>query len=249
MYAIVEIAGHQYKVTKDQQLIVNRLHADEGAKVQFDNVLLIDNGGDITVGAPAISGAAITAKVNGHLKGDKVIVFKKKRRKGYRKKNGFRASLTEIQIESIVASGAKAAKKAEPKKEAPKKEAAPKAEAKKAAPKAEAKKAAPKAEAKKAAPKAEAKKAAPKASAKGDDLRKIEGIGPKTAEHLNNAGITSFAALAEASVERIREVLEAAGPRYKSIDPTSWPVQARMAADGQWDELKKWQEDSGGSKK
>ena len=130
MYAIVEIAGHQYKVTKDQQLIVNRLHADEGAKVQFDNVLLIDNSGDITVGAPAISGAAITAKVNGHLKGDKVIVFKKKRRKGYRKKNGFRASLTEIQIESIVASGAKAAKKAEPKKEAPKKEAAPQAEAK-----------------------------------------------------------------------------------------------------------------------
>ena len=244
MYAIVEIAGHQYKVTKDQQLIVNRLHADEGAKVQFDNVLLIDNGGDVTVGAPAISGAAITAKVNGHLKGDKVIVFKKKRRKGYRKKNGFRASLTEIQIESIVASGAKAAKKAEkkaePKKEEPKKEAAPKAEAKKAA---------PKAEAKKAAPKAEAKKAAPKASAKGDDLRKIEGIGPKTAEHLNNAGITSFAALAEASVERVREILEAAGPRYKSIDPTSWPVQARMAADGQWDELKKWQEENGGSKK
>ena len=240
MYAIVEIAGHQYKVTKDQQLIVNRLHADEGAKVQFDNVLLIDNSGDITVGAPAISGAAITAKVNGHLKGDKVIVFKKKRRKGYRKKNGFRASLTEIQIESIVASGAKAAKKAEPKKEAPKKEAAPKAEAKKAA---------PKAEAKKAAPKAEAKKAAPKAAAKGDDLRKIEGVGPKTAEHLNNAGITSFAALAEASVERIREILEEAGPRYKSIDPTSWPVQARMAADGQWDELKKWQEENGGSKK
>ena len=230
MYAIVEIAGHQYKVTKDQQLIVNRLHADEGAKVQFDNVLLIDNSGDITVGAPAISGAAITAKVNGHLKGDKVIVFKKKRRKGYRKKNGFRASLTEIQIESIVASGAKAAKKAESKKEAPKKEAAPKAEAKKAA------------------PKAEAKKAAPKASAKGDDLRKIEGIGPKTSEHLNNAGITSFAAMAEASVERIREILEEAGPRYKSIDPTSWPVQARMAADGQWDELKKWQDEHDGGK-
>lgn len=230
MYAIVEIAGHQYKVTKDQQLIVNRLHADEGAKVQFDNVLLIDNGGDVTVGAPAISGAAITAKVNGHLKGDKVIVFKKKRRKGYRKKNGFRASLTEIQIESIVASGAKAAKKAEKKAE-PKKE-----EPKKEAPK------------KEAAPKAEAKKAAPKADAKGDDLRKIEGIGPKISEHLNNAGITSFAALAEASVERIREILEEAGPRYKSHDPTSWPVQARMAADGQWDELKKWQDEHDGGK-
>ena len=241
MYAIVEIAGHQYKVTKDQQLIVNRLHADEGAKVQFDNVLLIDNGGDVTVGAPAISGAAITAKVNGHLKGDKVIVFKKKRRKGYRKKNGFRASLTEIQIESIVASGAKAAKKtekkAEAKQEEPKKEAAKKEAPKKDAPM------------KEAAPKAKAKKAAPKASAKGDDLRKIEGIGPKTAEHLNNGGINSFADMAEAPVERLREILEAAGSRYKSIDPTSWPVQARMAADGQWDELKKWQEEKGGSKK
>ena len=114
-----------------------------------------------------------------------------------------------------------------------------------------AKKEAPKKDApmKEAAPKAKAKKAAPKASAKGDDLRKIEGIGPKTAEHLNNGGINSFADMAEAPVERLREILEAAGSRYKSIDPTSWPVQARMAADGQWDELKKWQEEKGGSKK
>jgi large subunit ribosomal protein L21 len=131
MYAIVEIAGHQFKVEKDQKVFVNRLHADEGKNVSFDNVLLIGDGSKVTVGAPAIDGAQVSAKVLKHLKGDKVIVFKKKRRKGYRVKNGHRQALTEIQIDSIVASGAKKAAKAEkavPKKEAPK--AAPKAEAK-----------------------------------------------------------------------------------------------------------------------
>lgn len=111
MYAIVEIAGHQFKVEKDQQIFVNRLQAEEGTKVEFNEVLLIDNNGDVTVGAPAIKGAQVTAKVERHLKGDKVIIFKKKRRKGYQKKNGFRASLTEIKIEGIVAPGAKAAAK------------------------------------------------------------------------------------------------------------------------------------------
>ena len=119
MYAIVEIAGHQYKVQKDQLVYVNRLHSDEGAKVSFDNVLLIDNNGSVTVGAPAISGAQVTAKIEKHLKGDKVIVFKKKRRKGYRKKNGFRASLTAIRIDGISASGAKAKKAEAPAEPAP----------------------------------------------------------------------------------------------------------------------------------
>ncbi len=135
MYAIVEIAGHQFKVEKDQKVYVNRLATEEGKKVSFDNVLLVGDGDNITVGAPAIGGAQVSAKVLKHLKGDKVIVFKKKRRKGYRVKNGHRQALTEIQIESILASGAKPAKaeKAAPKKEAKKAEpkaAAPKAEAK-----------------------------------------------------------------------------------------------------------------------
>ncbi|MEN9638285.1 MAG: ribosomal protein [Bacteroidota bacterium] len=121
MYAIVEIAGHQYKVQKDQQIFVNRLQDAEGAKIQFDRVLLIDDNGKVTVGAPAIDGAAISASVLKHLKGDKVIIFKKKRRKGYQKKNGFRAYLSEIKIDSIITSGAKAsAKAAAPKAEAPK---------------------------------------------------------------------------------------------------------------------------------
>ncbi|WP_194766632.1 50S ribosomal protein L21 [Tamlana sp. I1] len=126
MYAIVEIAGHQFKVEKDQRVFVNRLQTEEGKEVSFDNVLLVGDGDNVTVGAPAIDGAQVGAKVLKHLKGDKVIVFKKKRRKGYRVKNGHRQSLTEIVIESITASGAKKAapakaeKKAEPKAEAPK---------------------------------------------------------------------------------------------------------------------------------
>ncbi|MDE5703805.1 MAG: 50S ribosomal protein L21 [Bacteroidales bacterium] len=101
MYAIVDIAGQQMKVQENQKLFVNRLEAEEGATVEFDHVLLKDLDGQIQVGTPVLSGAKVTAKVLSHLKGDKVIIFKKKRRKGYRKRNGFRASLTEIQIEKI----------------------------------------------------------------------------------------------------------------------------------------------------
>ncbi len=115
MYAIVEIAGQQFKVSKDQRVFVHRLASEEGSKVSFDKVMLLDEDGTITIGAPAIEGASVEAKVLKHLKGDKVIVFKKKRRKGYKKKNGHRQSFTQIVIESINASAPKkkAAKKAE----------------------------------------------------------------------------------------------------------------------------------------
>ena len=131
MYAIVEMAGQQFKVAKDQKVYVHRLPDEEGSKVSFDNVLLLEDGGNITIGAPAIDGAAVEAKVVKHLKGNKVIVFKKKRRKGYKKKNGHRQYLTELVIESIITSGAKKSeKKAEPKKVTPKAAEAPKAEVK-----------------------------------------------------------------------------------------------------------------------
>ena len=113
MYAIVEIAGQQFKVEKDQKLFVHRLDSKEGSKVTFDNVLLLANGDKISVGAPAIDGAQVGAKVLKHFKGNKVIVFKKKRRKGYRVKNGHRQALTEIQVENILASGAKKTKNVE----------------------------------------------------------------------------------------------------------------------------------------
>ena len=103
MYAIVEIAGQQFKVEKERKVYVHRLPQDEGAEVTFERVLLIDNDGVISIGAPVVEGATITATVLKHLKGDKVIVFKKKRRKGYKKKNGHRQYLSQIQINDILA--------------------------------------------------------------------------------------------------------------------------------------------------
>ena len=150
MYAIVEIAGQQFKVQKDQKLFVHRLEAAEGDKVSFDKVMLTDDNGKVTIGAPVIEGVAVNAKILQHLKGDKVIVFKKKRRKGYQKSNGHRQYLTELVIEGIGSEAKKA-----PAKKAAAEKATEKAPVKKAAP---AKKAAPKAEAKKAAPKKETKK-------------------------------------------------------------------------------------------
>ncbi|MDO7715093.1 MAG: 50S ribosomal protein L21 [Flavobacteriaceae bacterium] len=130
------MAGQQFKVAKDQKVFVNRLPEAEGEKVQFSNVMLLEDGKNITIGAPAIEGAAVEAKVIKHLKGDKVIVFKKKRRKGYRVKNGHRQYLSEIVIEGITASGAKKAAPKAAAKPAAAKPAAVKAEAPaKAAPK------------------------------------------------------------------------------------------------------------------
>ena len=103
MFAIVEIAGQQFKVEKDQTLYVHRLPQEEGASIELNNVLLLDNNGKVTIGKPAVNGASVKAKVINHLQGDKVIVFKKKRRKGYRKLNGHRQAFSKIQIESITA--------------------------------------------------------------------------------------------------------------------------------------------------
>ncbi len=101
MYAIVDIAGQQFKVEQGQEVFVNRLEAEEGAKLEFEKVLLIDNNGKVKVGTPLVKGAKVNAKLVNHLRGDKVIVFKKKRRKGYQKANGFRHDLTKVLIEKI----------------------------------------------------------------------------------------------------------------------------------------------------
>jgi len=201
MYAIVEIAGQQFKVAKDQKVFVHRLPGAEGDNVSFDNVLLTADGDNITVGAPVIEGAQVGAKITRHLKGDKVIVFKKKRRKGYKKKNGHRQYLTEIVIENIVASGATPA------------------------------------------PKAVAVE-----TKGGDDLKKIEGIGPKAAEALANAGIDTFAKLAQAEPASIKTILTEASSRLSHLEPATWPQQAQLAADGKWDELKVLQDKLDGGK-
>ena len=178
MYAIVEIAGQQFKVEKDQKVFVHRLQTEEGKKVAFDNVLLLADGDKVTVGAPAIDGAQVGAKVLKHLKGDKVIVFKKKRRKGYRVKNGHRQALTEIQIDNILASGAE---KAAPAKAASK----PAAKAKPAAPKAAAKPAAKKA-------------VAPKTESASQDLSKMTVA--KLKELAKAKGITGISAMKKADL-------------------------------------------------
>ncbi len=103
MYAIVEIAGQQFKVEKDAKIYVHRLAEAEGSKIDFDNVMLIDDDGKVKVGKPTIAGAKISATVLSHVKGDKVLVFKKKRRKGYQKMNGHRQYFSQIQINEITA--------------------------------------------------------------------------------------------------------------------------------------------------
>lgn len=206
MYAIVEIAGQQFKVAKDQKVYVHRLASEEGSSITFDKVLLVDDSGTVTVGAPAIDGAQVGAKVLEHLKGEKVIVFKKKRRKGYRVKNGHRQALTQILIEDIVFGG----KKATPKKEA-------------------------------------SKKVAPKAKS-ADDLKKIEGVGPKASEALVNGGVDTFAKLATKTSEEIKEILVEESATLSHLDPTTWPKQAELAAAGKWDELQAWQDELDGGK-
>ena len=242
MYAIVEMAGQQFKVAKDQKVYVHRLQTEEGKKVTFGNVLLTGDGSDITIGAPAIDGASVEAKVIRHLRGDKVIVFKKKRRKGYQKKNGHRQSLTEIVIESIVLKGGKKAdKKAEVKEDKPvaKKDTKVKVAA--------TEKAAPAKKETATKPKVE-KAATKKASPKKDDLKKIEGIGPKTAEALVAADIDTFDKLAKTDAKKIKEILVEASSSLSHLDAGTWPAQAQMAADGKWDELKKWQDELNGGK-
>ena len=101
MYAIVDIAGQQFKVEKGQEVFVHRLEGDEGAKMEFDKVLLVDNNGKVSVGTPTVEGAKISAKIVAHTRADKVIVFKKKRRKGYQKSNGHRQDLSKVLIEKI----------------------------------------------------------------------------------------------------------------------------------------------------
>ncbi len=242
MYAIVEIAGQQFKVQKDQKIFVHRLAEKEGESIVFDKVLLTDDGKKVNIGTPVVNGAAVTAKVLAHMRGDKVLVFKKKRRKGYQKLNGHRQDLSQIEIEDITLNGKTSAKKetvkkSETKKAPVKKETVKKEVVKKETPK--------KAETKETVKKTEAKK-----TKSADKLNKIEGIGPKIAGILADAGIDTFKKLSESKAEKISEILVAAGGNsYNRFDPATWPKQAKLAADGKWDELQKLQDELNGGKK
>ena len=164
MYALVRTGGKQYRVAKDDTILVERIAADEGAEVILDNVVMLGDGDKVTIGTPRVEGAAVSATVVSQTRGPKIIIFRRKRRKNHRRTQGHRQDLTLLKINAIAEDGKSLKPKAAPaKKAAAKEEAAPKAAAKKAA----AKKAAPKAEAKAAPKKAAAKKtAAKKATAK-----------------------------------------------------------------------------------
>jgi large subunit ribosomal protein L21 len=247
MYAIVEIAGQQFKVEKDQKVFVNRLGSDEGSKIDFDSVLLIGDGDNITLGAPAIDGALISAKVLRHLKGDKVIVFKKKRRKGYRVKNGHRQALSEIVIESIVGSGAKKAEKTEKAKPAKTEQAAPVKDTKTST--SPAAKTTPKKETKKEADISEnlvtrAEHRADEAhieinidkvlhnvgtalKADADDLKMINGIGPAYEERLNELGIYTFEQISKLKAADREELSAVDGITRDKIESEEWVKQAK----------------------
>ena len=159
MYAVVRTGGKQYRVAKDDTILVERIAADEGAEVILDDVVMLGDGDKVTIGTPRVEGAAVSATVVSQTRGPKIIIFRRKRRKNHRRTQGHRQDLTLLKINAIAEDGKSLKPKAAPaKKAAAKEEAAPKAAAKKAA----AKKAAPKAEAKAAPKKAAAKKAAAK---------------------------------------------------------------------------------------
>jgi large subunit ribosomal protein L21 len=164
MYALVRTGGKQYRVAKDDTILVERIAADEGAEVILDDIVMLGDGDKVTIGTPRVEGAAVSATVVSQTRGPKIIIFRRKRRKNHRRTQGHRQDLTLLKINAIAEDGKSLKPKAAPaKKAAAKEEAAPKAAAKKAA----AKKAAPKAEAKAAPKKAAAKKtAAKKATAK-----------------------------------------------------------------------------------
>lgn len=228
MYGIVQIKGHQYKVQAGDIIDVDKLDANVDDTVDFDQVLFT-GGSNPRVGSPTVDGAKVVAKVVRQARSRKVIVMRRSPGK-YKKKNGHRTHYTGLLI-TEVHNGAGDVEKADAKK----KTAKPK--------KTETKKAAPKKTEAKAAPKKAKTAPAKSATIEPDDLTKVEGIGPKIAGILNESGIFTWADLGAAKIQDLRDILEAAGPRYKSKNPGSWAKQARMAAKGEWDKLKAWQDE------
>ncbi len=237
MYAIVEIAGQQFKVAKDQRIFVNRLAGEEGDSVSFDKVLLSGDGDNITLGAPAIDGALVDATITRHVKGDKVIVFKKKRRKGYRVKNGHRQSLTEISITGITLPGSK--KSSSAKKE--EKVEAPKSETKKAESKPSAKKeetevndnlvsrAQKRADDQNITINVEKLLSSIGTSLKSDadDLTKITGIGPSFEQKLNEVGIYTYEQLSKLKAADKEELSNVDGITREKIESDEWVKQSK----------------------
>ena len=268
MYAVIKTGGKQYRVTPGDVLKVETLSAEIGAAINFEEVLMISDGDNLTVGTPTIASAKVAATVIAHGRAKKVEIIKFRRRKHHQKRTGHRQNFTQVQIQNINGKGAPekvmapktadaeadastAAKPATKKaaKPAAKKVAKPATAKKASATKettAEKKPAKATAEKKPAAKKAAPKKAVAKKSSGADDLTKIEGIGPKAAQALVDAGLASFADLSKAKVPAVQKILDESEGRFGAMNPGTWPKQAKLAADDKWDELKKWQDEMDG---
>ncbi len=222
MYAVIKTGGKQYKVAANDEIIVEKIDANEGDEHAFEEVLMLGDGDNVTVGAPTVEGAAVVGEIVGQGKGDKVIIFKKRQRSTYKRKKGHRQLETTIKITAILPEGVdvKKLKKADKKTKSEEtvviKEEAPKA--KKAAPK----KAEVKAE-EAPAPKAET------AAASADDLTKLKGVGPAYAKKLNEAGITSFAQIAALTAEGVAELEEKLNASGR-VERDGWIEQAKELA-------------------
>ncbi|MDE0702372.1 MAG: 50S ribosomal protein L21 [Rhodospirillaceae bacterium] len=224
MHAVIRTGGKQYRVAAQDVIRIEKIAGEEGDAVLFDEVLAVDS----ELGAPLVSGASVAGRVIAQMRDDKIVVFKKKRRQNYRRKQGHRQARTVVRIEEILTGGKKpaAAKKAPAKEPEEKKPEAKKAAAKKSPKKAEA---APKAE---PAPKAGAQPAAQTGAQTGsgpDDLKKLPGVGPATEKKLNALGITTYAQIAAFTAEDIERVDTALKLKGK-IEKDDWPALAKELA-------------------
>ncbi len=216
MYAVIKTGGKQYRVAAGEKLKVEQIPADVGATVTFNEVLAVGAGADLVVGAPYVSGAKVDAAVIDHGRGDKVRIFKLRRRKHYKKQQGHRQNFTEVFISAIYgANGTEVAKA-----DAPAVSGAVAVAAAGAAVAAVA--------AKKSA------KVRGKKKDGSDDIEIIEGIGPKIAELLSADGFGTFETLSKASVEQLKASLEKGGNKFNMAKPETWAEQAALAAKGDW---------------
>lgn len=230
MYAVIKTGGKQYRVAAGEKLKVEQIPADIGATITFNEVLAVGAGAELVVGAPLVGGAKVDASVVDQGRGDKVRIFKLRRRKHYKRQGGHRQNFTEVFISAIYgANGAEIAKASAPTVNA----AAVAATA--------------------AGVAAVAKKATRVRGKKkdgSDDIELIEGVGPKIAELLKAADLGTFDAIAKTTTEKLTEVLHAAGSKFNMAKPETWPEQAALAAKGDWDAFDKLtQELVGGSRK
>lgn len=204
MYAVIKTGGKQYRVAAGDKIKVETLPADVGATITLSDVLMVAANDQIKVGTPMLSGATVSATVISTGRGDKVRIFKMRRRKHYQKHQGHRQNFSELFITSITDGAGNTV----------------------------------------------AAQAAPVVKFKADDLTLIEGIGPKIATVLTNNGITTFAQLAKADPAAIEDMLKQSGGRFNMAQPKTWPQQAELAAAGNFDALKKLQDElHGGVKK